>query len=121
MDSILKFLLLPFSLHYGLVISMRNFCFNTGIFTSQEYDFPIISIGNLNVGGTGKTPHTEYILKHLKKSFEIASLSRGYGRKTKGYRLATPQDNANSIGDEPFQIFQKFKDVRLAVAEKRRE
>tara|TARA_B110000046_G_scaffold106024_1_gene113489 strand:- start:5160 stop:6227 length:1068 start_codon:yes stop_codon:yes gene_type:complete len=120
-DSILKILLLPFSLLYGLVISLRNFCFNTGVFSSQEYDFPIISIGNLNLGGTGKTPHTEYILKHLKKSFKSASLSRGYGRKTKGYRLATAQENANSIGDEPFQIFRKFKDVRVAVAEKRRE
>ncbi|MFT6167657.1 MAG: tetraacyldisaccharide 4'-kinase [Vicingaceae bacterium] len=121
MDSILKILLLPFSLLYGLAISVRNFCFNSGIFISQEYDFPIISIGNLNVGGTGKTPHTEFILTHLKKTFRIASLSRGYGRKTKGYRLATAQDNANSIGDEPFQIFQKFTDVKVAVAEKRRE
>ena len=120
-DSVLKILLLPFSLLYGFIISLRNFCYNTGILKSQEYDFPVISIGNLNVGGTGKTPHTEYVLKHLKKSFEIASSSRGYGRKTKGYQLATAQDNANSIGDEPFQIFQKFKDVRVAVAEKRRE
>ena len=121
MDSILKILLLPFSLLYGLAISLRNFCFNTGIIRSQEYDFPTISLGNLNTGGTGKTPHTEFILTHLKKDFKIASLSRGYGRKTKGYRLATAKDNAKTIGDEPFQIFQKFDDIQVAVAEKRRE
>lgn len=120
MDAILKILLLPFSLLYGLGVSLRNFCFNTGIFTSQEYDFPVISIGNLTVGGTGKTPHTEFILSHLSKKYRIASLSRGYGRKTKGYRLATAKDNAKSIGDEPLQIFLKFDDVMVAVAEKRR-
>lgn len=120
MDSLLKFLLLPFSFVYGLAISLRNFFFNTGILSSEEYSFPVISVGNLSVGGTGKTPHTEYILNHLHKNFRLACLSRGYGRKTKGYKLATSNDNANSIGDEPFQIFKEFDDVYVAVAEKRK-
>lgn len=121
MDSVLKFLLLPFSLLYGLAISIRNFMFGVGIFSAEEYSFPVISVGNLNVGGTGKTPHTEYIINQLRKQFRLASLSRGYGRKTKGYKLATSNDNANSIGDEPFQIFQRFDDIHVAVAEKRKE
>lgn len=121
MDSVLKFLLLPLSLFYGLAISVRNFFFRIGLFSSEEYSFPVISVGNLSVGGTGKTPHTEYIINQLRKSFRLASLSRGYGRKTKGYRLASEQDSAKTIGDEPFQMFQKFEDVYIAVAEKRKE
>ncbi|MFT4755873.1 MAG: tetraacyldisaccharide 4'-kinase [Vicingaceae bacterium] len=120
-NSLLKFILLPFSLLYGLAILLRNFMFGIGLFSSEEYPFPVISIGNLSVGGTGKTPHAEYIISHLRKRFKLASLSRGYGRKTKGYKLATAGDNANSIGDEPFQIFQKFDDIHVAVAEKRKE
>lgn len=121
MNSFFKILLLPFSLLYGIGISFRNFCYSNGIFRSQEYTFPVISIGNLSVGGTGKTPHTEFVITHLKNKFNIASLSRGYGRKTKGYRLATSSDNAKSIGDEPFQVFQKFNNIKVAVAEKRCE
>lgn len=121
MDSIFKILLLPFSLIYGIVISLRNLCYDAGIFKSQEYPFPIISVGNLSVGGTGKTPHSEFIIKLLKNKHNIASLSRGYGRNTKGYRLANASDNAKSIGDEPFQIFKKFPSILVAVAEKRRK
>ena len=121
MDSFIKILLFPFSLIYGVIISIRNFCYDSAIFKSKEYDFPVICIGNLSAGGTGKTPHTEYIIGHLRPNFKIATLSRGYGRKTRGYRLADSSDNAKSIGDEPFQIFQKFNDVYVAVAEKRRE
>ena len=121
MDSILKIILFPFSVIYGLVISFRNFLYDVGIFSSQNYNFPLISIGNLSVGGTGKTPHTEFIINYFKYNFKVASLSRGYGRKTKGYRLANENDNAKTIGDEPYQIFKKFKNVIVAVAEKRRK
>ena len=119
MDSVSKFILLPFSLIYGLAISFRNLFFDIGIFSTQQYTFPVISVGNLSAGGTGKTPHTEFIINHLRKNYKLASLSRGYGRKTKGYRLASDSDNAKTIGDEPFQIYQKFEDIYVAVAEKR--
>ena len=121
MDSIFKILLLPFSLIYGIAISFRNLCYDLGIFKSQEYPFPVICIGNLSVGGTGKTPHSEFIIKLLKNKHRVASLSRGYGRKTKGYKLANTSDNAKSIGDESFQIFKKFPSISVAVAEKRRK
>lgn len=120
MDSLLKFILLPCSLLYGLAISIRNLFFNIGIFSTQQYTFPVISVGNLSVGGTGKTPHTEFIINHLHKNYKLACLSRGYGRKTKGYRLANDLDNATTIGDEPFQIYQKFEDIYVAVAESRK-
>jgi len=80
----------------------------------------VISIGNLSVGGTGKTPHIEYVLSELKGRYKMAVLSRGYKRKTSGFRLASPDDNASTIGDEPFQIFQKFPKVLVAVDEKRK-
>ncbi len=121
MDSILRILLLPFSILYGIIISLRNLCYDIGLFNSEEYPFPIICIGNLSVGGTGKTPHTEFIIRLLKGKHKLASLSRGYGRNTKGYKLASSTDNAKSIGDEPFQIFQKFPSILVAVAEKRRK
>lgn len=121
MYSILKILLLPFSLLYGLTISVRNFFFDIGIFSSQEFNFPLIAIGNLNVGGTGKTPHTEHVIRLLKDKYKLASLSRGYGRKTKGFKITDSGDNARSIGDEPFQIFKKFSEIIVAVAEKRRK
>lgn len=119
MKSLLKLFSLPFALIYWVVTSLRNVLYYTGIFKSKRYAFPIICIGNLNVGGTGKTPHTEYLVRLLKDHYRVATLSRGYGRSTKGYRLATEEDNAKTIGDEPFQIFSKFKDLIVCVDEKR--
>lgn len=120
MSLFLRILLLPASLLYWLVTKARNIAYDTGIFRSESYSFPVICVGNLSVGGTGKTPHTEYILRHFKKEHLTASLSRGYGRKTKGFILADSADTAKTIGDEPFQLFRKFDDVLVAVDEKRR-
>lgn len=112
-------LLLPFSWLYGLAILLRHFLFDTGIFTSKKYDVPIICVGNLRVGGTGKTPMVEYLLGFLKETHQVAVLSRGYKRKTSGFLLASDGSNAETLGDEPFQYFSKFKEVFVAVDENR--
>jgi tetraacyldisaccharide 4'-kinase len=108
-----------FSILYGIVVSFRNFCYDNKIFKSKEYDLPIISVGNITVGGTGKTPHTEFLLRMLKDQFSVAVLSRGYKRKTKGFKLVEVSDTHYAVGDEPLQIKQKFPDVVVAVCEKR--
>jgi len=101
-------------------MSIRNFLYDKGIFKSYSFNIPIIVVGNLSVGGTGKTPQTEYLIKLLSKEFKVAVLSRGYRRKTKGYILANSSSTADTIGDEPFQIFQKFPQIDLAVDSDRR-
>lgn len=111
--------LYPASWLYGAVVKTRNKLFDWGVLRSKSFDIPIICIGNLAVGGTGKTPHTEYLIKLLQKEYNVAVLSRGYKRQTKGYVLATPDSNARSIGDEPYQIYQKFPDITLGVDEDR--
>lgn len=111
--------LLPFSLLYGLISRIRNFLFDKKIFKSTDFNIPTICVGNLTVGGTGKTPHTEYILSFLQNDWKTAMLSRGYKRKTKGFQLADKHADASTIGDEPYQIFRKFPEVPVAVAEKR--
>ncbi|HRG17788.1 MAG TPA: tetraacyldisaccharide 4'-kinase [Flavobacterium lutivivi] len=113
-------LLFPFSLLYRCIMSIRNFLYDKGIFKSYSFNIPIIVVGNLSVGGTGKTPQTEYLIKLLSKEFKVAVLSRGYRRKTKGYILANSSSTADTIGDEPFQIFQKFPQIDLAVDSDRR-
>ena len=106
---------------YNLITTLRNFLFDKGWGLKQQaFDVPLISVGNLSMGGTGKTPHTEYLVRLLqKKGKEVAVLSRGYGRKTKGFRLATDASTASEIGDEPLQIKQKFPKCTVAVCEKR--
>ena len=106
---------------YHLITSLRNFLFDQGWgLKQQSFDVPLISVGNLAVGGTGKTPHTEYLVRLLQAAGkEVAVLSRGYGRATKGFRLATDASTASEIGDEPRQIKQKFPDCTVAVCEKR--
>ncbi|MFZ4581989.1 MAG: tetraacyldisaccharide 4'-kinase [Paludibacter sp.] len=111
-------LLLPLSIIYGSITYIRNKMFDLRILKSEKMPIPVISVGNLAVGGTGKTPHVEFILNILNDK-NVAMLSRGYKRKTKGFVLANNNSNSNSIGDEPFQIFRKFKDVKIAVDEKR--
>lgn len=101
-------------------MSIRNFLYDKGIFKSYSFNIPIIVVGNLSVGGTGKTPQTEYLIRLLSKEFKVAVLSRGYRRKTKGYILANSSSTADTIGDEPFQIFQKFPQIDLAVDSDRR-
>jgi tetraacyldisaccharide 4'-kinase len=111
--------LYPFSLLYGLVTGIRNWLFENEILSSARFNIPIISVGNLAVGGTGKTPHTEFILSVLQDDWKTAVLSRGYKRKTKGFQLANENSNSLILGDEPFQIHQKFPKVTVAVDEKR--
>ncbi|MBQ7878574.1 MAG: tetraacyldisaccharide 4'-kinase [Bacteroidaceae bacterium] len=104
---------------YHWITWLRNRAFDYGIIESCHFCTPTICIGNISVGGTGKTPHTEYLINLLKQKHNVAVLSRGYGRKTKGYRMATVNDNASTIGDEPFQIKKKFGNITVAVCEKR--
>jgi len=111
----LRFLLFPISIIYGLITYFRNKFYDLGWFKVKEFDFPIISVGNLSMGGTGKTPHIEYLIRLLAKDYKIATLSRGYGRKTKGFFMADGLTNANDIGDEPMQFHQKFPKIGVAV------
>jgi tetraacyldisaccharide 4'-kinase len=108
-------LLLPFSLLYGIAVSIRNFLFNMGIFRSRSFDIPVISVGNITVGGTGKTPHVEHLVSLLKDDFRVGVLSRGYKRKSSGFRIASGGSSVDEIGDEPTQIKNKFPDVEVAV------
>ncbi len=117
--SKLRYILFPFALLYALVTEVRNFLFDTKIFKSTAFDVPIINVGNLRVGGTGKTPMIEYLIRLLQPEFKVAVVSRGYKRKTKGIVLADAQSTASSIGDEPFQIYQKFPDITMVVGANR--
>lgn len=108
-------ILLPFSLLYWLVMAMRNLFYNTGVFKSTEFKTPVIAIGNLSTGGTGKSPQTEYLIRLLKDKFRIATLSRGYKRKSTGYILADTNANADLLGDEPYQFYGKFPEINVAV------
>ena len=107
--------LLPLSWLYGIGVAIRNALFDLHILKSHSYNIPIINIGNITVGGTGKTPHTEYLLRLLSHSYRVAVLSRGYKRKTRGYILATMESTVEEIGDEPWQMKQKFPDAYVAV------
>ena len=107
--------LLPLSWCYGLAVGIRNQLFEMGILKSRAFKTPIISIGNITVGGSGKTPHVEYIVKQLHDKMKVAVLSRGYKRKTKGFVLATKDSTAADIGDEPFQMKKRFADIYVAV------
>lgn len=113
--------LLPLSWLYGLGVGIRNLLYDLGILKSYGFDLALVKIGNLSVGGTGKTPHTELVAAMLAEVFPaVAILSRGYKRKTRGFRLASDADSAQTIGDEPFQMFLKLPDVQVAVCEDRK-
>ncbi len=112
-------MLMPFSLLYGIIALIRNKFFDWGIIPSRSFGIPVISVGNLSVGGTGKTPHVEYLIRLLNKEFGVATLSRGYKRKTSGFILAGPGSSHQEIGDEPLQYAQKFDSIRVAVDENR--
>ncbi len=114
-NPIIKALLTPFSLLYGIGVFFRNLCFDCGIFASREFPFPVISVGNITAGGTGKTPHVEYIVSLLKEEFSVAVLSRGYKRKSSGFVVASTASGVRDVGDEPLQIKKKFPDVEVAV------
>ena len=108
-------LLYPFSILYRIVTDIRNLLYNTGIFQSEEFDLPVICIGNITVGGTGKTPHAEYLIDLLRKDFKVALLSRGYKRRSKGFRIVSHSSSVAETGDEPLQVFLKFPDILVAV------
>lgn len=110
---------MPFSLIYGLIIGIRNKLYDKKIFRSATFDFPLICVGNLSVGGTGKTPMVEYLVTILEKKYKTATLSRGYKRKTKGFLIASAISDASEIGDEPMEIHKKFPNITVAVAEER--
>ena len=114
-----RYLLLPISLVYGGIIGLRNWLFDKKILKSSSFNFPIICVGNLAVGGTGKTPMVEYLIRLLKDEFNIATLSRGYKRKTKGFAIANEKTTALEIGDEPMQFHKKFSTITVAVGEER--
>lgn len=132
----LRWLLLPFSLLYGLAVTLRNWCYDAGLFKSRKFDLPVICVGNLDVGGAGKSPMTEYLVRLLKSEYKLATLSRGYGRQSKGFLIANrnfdqlrasanatkstaTSNTAAQLGDEPAQFAQKFPDITVAVCEKR--
>ncbi len=114
-----KLLLYPFAWLYGIVVYFRNLLYDLNILKSKEFDVPVISIGNITVGGTGKTPHVEYLVNLLKEKFEVATLSRGYKRKTSGFRYVETTSTVTEVGDEPLQIKNKFPNVTVSVCENR--
>ena len=116
----LRKLLFPIAVLYGFITSIRNYLYDKGILKSHTFDVPIIAVGNLSVGGTGKTPQIEYLIRLLSPQYKVATLSRGYKRKSKGFILADANANAEVLGDEPFQYFQKFPQIQVAVDADRR-
>lgn len=115
-----RLFLLPLSWLYGIIVGIRNMLFNVEILSSENFDMPIISIGNITVGGTGKTPHTEYLIRLLNKQYQVAVLSRGYKRKSKGFVLGNLDSSLTELGDEPLQMKKKFSDLIVAVDGDRR-
>jgi tetraacyldisaccharide 4'-kinase len=114
-----RVLLLPFAILFWLAVVIRNWMYDKKIIRPISFGLPLICVGNLSVGGTGKSPMVEYLVRHLKNQFKVATLSRGYKRKTKGYALAKDETTAIEIGDEPMQFHVKFPDVPVAVGEER--
>lgn len=111
----LRIILFPFSILYGFITSIRNYLYDKGVIKSYSFDLPVIAVGNLCVGGTGKTPQIEYLIRLLSHSYQVATLSRGYKRKSEGFVLADVNANAELLGDEPYQFFQKFPNIQVAV------
>ncbi|MFA8300099.1 MAG: tetraacyldisaccharide 4'-kinase [Hyphomicrobiales bacterium] len=113
--SLVRLILFPFAILYGMVVSIRNSLFNIGAIRSKIFNIPVIVVGNLSAGGTGKTPHVEYLIRLLRKEYKLFTLSRGYGRKTNGFLVANNESTYKDIGDEPLQYHVKFSDVGVAV------
>ena len=118
-STLVKILLAPFSLLYGIGVSIRNGLYNRGLLKGVEFNVPVISVGNLSVGGAGKSPHIEYLIRLLKDYIDVATLSRGYRRKTKGFLTVHTGMTAEQVGDEPLQFKRKFPDIRVTVSESR--
>ena len=117
--NLLRKISLPFALIYWLIIVFRNKLYDWQLFHSRSFKIPTISVGNINVGGTGKSPTVEYLIRLLKSDFKLSTLSRGYGRKTSGYIEASALSSPEEIGDEPTQFKQKFNDITVVVDENR--
>jgi len=113
--NLLRKILFPFAILYGFITRIRNLLFDKGILKSYSFDIPVIAVGNLSVGGTGKTPQIEYLIRLLSSNYKVATLSRGYKRKSKGFVLADSTTNAEILGDEPFQFYKKFPNIQVAV------
>ncbi len=114
-----RYILFPVSIVYGFIIWFRNKLFDKKILRSATFNFPLICVGNLAVGGTGKTPMAEYLVRLLKEKYKVATLSRGYKRKTEGFAIAEENTTAIDVGDEPMQLHKKFPEITVAVAEER--
>ena len=113
--NLIRKILFPFAILYGFITSIRNFLFDKGILKSYTFDIPVIVVGNLSVGGTGKTPQIEYLIRLLSPKYKVATLSRGYKRQSEGFVLADSTSNAEILGDEPFQFYTKFNNIQVAV------
>ena len=113
--NFLRIIAFPVSVLYQIITAVRNFLYDIGWFKSYSFDLSIIAVGNLSVGGTGKTPQIEYLIRLLSDKYRIATLSRGYKRRSVGFILADESATASSLGDEPFQYYQKFKNIQVAV------
>ena len=113
--NLLRKLLFPFAILYGFITSLRNYLYDKGILKSYSFDIPVIAVGNLSVGGTGKTPQIEYLIRLLSPNYKVATLSRGYKRKSEGFILADAASTPEILGDEPYQYFKKFRDIQVAV------
>jgi tetraacyldisaccharide 4'-kinase len=119
--NFLRKILFPLAFLYWLITYIRNLLYDKGIFKSYSFDIPIIAVGNLSVGGTGKTPQIEYLIRLLSDKYKVAVLSRGYKRTTEGFILADDKATASSIGDEPFQFYSKFSNIQVAVDANRKK
>lgn len=118
-EAIFRFLAAPLAALFGIGVEARLLIYKLGIIKRAEFSIPTIGVGNLTVGGAGKTPHTEYLIRLLHEFFPIGTLSRGYGRQTTGFRYVQIQDSASEVGDEPLQLKRKFSDVAVCVGEDR--
>lgn len=113
--NLIRKILFPLSILYSAIASIRNYCYDIGLLKSYTYNLPIIVVGNISVGGTGKTPQIEYLIRLLEDKYKLATLSRGYKRKSSGFILADANASAKIIGDEPFQYYTKFPKIQVAV------
>lgn len=113
--NFLRKILFPFSVLYGSITGFRNFLYDNGLLKSNSFNLPVIAVGNLSVGGTGKTPQIEYLIRLLSGTYKVATLSRGYKRKSEGFVLADASSSATILGDEPYQFYKKFPEIMVAV------
>ncbi len=118
-EQLIRILLLPLTILYGLGITVRNGLYRWEILKSAKFNIPVIGVGNLSIGGVGKTPHVEYLIRLLSPFLQVATLSRGYKRQTKGFRILNQRDTSLTVGDEPLQYFLKYRQVVVGVSESR--